>query len=306
MKYINYCKILLLRINEYFLFKNKRQLKINELNFKRKVINTEEYRPIFFLSTGRTGTEFFTKLLNNSDKVQVFHSPSNLFCNEQSELIEQGKIAYEMYMQYGFNDERTNKLVSQIFMASRESLLYKTYLHKKVYIETNNRITFLAPALKYIFPNAKFIYLHRHPAEFIRSGIRRKYYESNSIHELGRLVPLNETKYFNNWSKLDNIQKVAWLWSETNSFIDNFLSTLNSNDYFRFDFNQLTLNNIQNLLSFLEIEDINDPLINSLIKKPINIQKFGSFPKYKAWKQNDKNKVIDLCGKLSLKYGYSL
>ncbi len=306
MRYINYFKILLLRVNEYFLFRNKRQLKIDELEFKKKIINSEEYRPVFFLSTGRTGTEFFTKLLSNSETVQVYHSPSSLFCNAQSELIEQGKVAYEMYMKYGFNDERANKLVSQIFMASREDLLYKTYLHNKIYIETNNRITFLAPALKYIFPNARFVYLHRHPGEFIRSGIRRKYYKSNSIHELGRLIPLDETKYFNQWSKFDDIQKIAWLWSETNNFIDNYLKTLDSNDYFRFDFNQLNTSNIENLLDFLEIKDINSQLIKKSIDNPTNIQKTGSFSKYKEWNQNDKNKVFDLCGELSLQYGYKL
>lgn len=306
MKYINYFKILLLRINEYFLFKNNRGLKIDELEFKKTVINSKEYRPVFFLSTGRTGTEFFTKLLSNSETVQVYHSPSSLFCNAQSELIGQGKVAYEMYMKYGFNDERANKLVSQIFMASREDLLYKTYLHNKIYIETNNRITFLAPALKYIFPNARFVYLHRHPGEFIRSGIRRKYYKSNSIHELGRLVPLEKTKYFKNWLEFDDIQKVAWLWNETNYFIDNYLETLNSNDYFRFNFNQLTNSNIENLLDFLGIADINSQLIKKSINKPINIQKTGSFPKYKEWNQSDKSKVIDLCEKLSLKYRYKL
>ncbi len=306
MKYINYFKILLLRINEYFLFKNKRQLKTDELEFKKKIINSEEYRPVFFLSTGRTGTEFFTKLLSNSEKVQVFHSPSNLFCNAQSELIEQGKVAYEMYMKYGFNDERTNKLVSQIFMASREKLLYTTYLHNKTYIETNNRIVFLAPALKYIFPNVKFVYLHRHPGEFIRSGIRRKYYKSNSIHELGRLIPLDGTKYFTQWLKFDDIQKIAWLWSETNSFIDDFLSTLDNSDLFRFDFNRLTENNIKNLLNFLAIEDIDSEVIGNSINRPINIQKVGAFPKYKEWDQMDKDKVVNLCGELSLQYGYKL
>ena len=303
---INYLKIVLSKLNEFILYRNKRENNLSEYRFKTETIKSANFNPIFFLSTGRTGTDFFTQLLGKSDNVQVFHSPSNLFCNAQSELIEQGKIAYEMYKKYGFNDERTNKLTAQIFMAAREDLLYKTYLHNKIYIETNNRITFLAPAIKCIFPNAKFIHLYRHPGEFIRSGIRRRYYSSNSIHETGRLVPLKMTKYFSDWSNFDEIQKIAWLWSETNNFIGNFLETLNSDDYFNFNFNHLTTTNIENLLKFLQIEDIDSELIEKTINKPTNTQKAGFFPEYKEWNQDDKNKVIDLCEELNLKYGYEL
>ena len=306
MKYIKYLKIVLLRLNEVILYKNIRKLKTSELEFKKTIIQDENYSPVFFLSTGRTGTEFFTQLLNKSKKIKVFHSPSSLFCNSQSELIEQGKIVYEMYMKYGFNDERTNKLVAQIMMASREDLLYKTYLHKKVYIETNNRITFFAPAIKLMFPNAKFVYLHRHPGEFIRSGIRRGYYKSNSVHESGRLSPLENTMYFNSWKKFDKIEKIGWLWNETNTFIDNYLSTLNDSDYFRFNFNDLTGTNIRNLLNFLKIDDINQKIIDDSILKPTNIQKSGLYPKYNQWIKEDKEKVISTCGELSLKYGYTL
>jgi hypothetical protein len=306
MSYINYFKILIKRINEYFLYKNTRQIKSNELEFMKNIVNSEGYQPVFFLSTGRTGTEFFTKLLSKSKKVQIFHSPSNLFCNAQSELIEQGKTAYEMYIKYGFEDERTNKLVSQAFLAAREQLLFTTYLHNKVYIETNNRITFLAPAIKSIFPNAKFVFLYRHPGEFIRSGKRRNYYKSNSMHELGRLEPIENTQYYKAWSSFDDIKKIAWLWNETNTYIDDFLLTLNNDNYFKFNFNKLNDENIENLLEFLNIKDINKNEINKSLTIPVNVQKSGSFPKYTEWKLEDKDKVIEICKELSLKYGYKL
>lgn len=306
MKIKGYIREIYKRINEFAIYKNTRQLKLSEFEFKTSTIRKEEYSPVFFLSTGRTGTEFFTQLLSESNNVKVFHSPSSLLYNAQSELIEQGCVAYEMYKRFGFDDERTNKLASQIFMASREELLYKTHIHNKVYIETNNRITFLAPAIKYIFPNAKFIHLYRHPGEYIRSGIRRGYYKSESIHETGRLIPLEDSNYFNAWSNFDYIQKVAWLWNETNKFIDDYLMTLKDDDYLNFNFNELNIENIRKLLSFLNIDDIDEKTIKNSINRPTNVQKAGSFPKYNQWKKNDKNKVIDICNDLSLKYGYQL
>ena len=303
-----YLNAIFKRLNEYFLFKNKRQLKTTELDFRRKIISSKEYAPIFFLSTGRTGTKFFTQLLSKSNQTMVFHSPYNLFCNAQSELIEQGKVAFEMYSKYGFNDLRTNKLLSQLLMASREELLYKTFIHKKTYIETNNRITFLAPAIKYIFPNAKFVHLYRHPGEFIRSGIRRNYYDdsSNSIHELGRLIPLENSIYHKEWLNFDNIQKIAWMWNETNKFIDDFLEILHDEDYFAFNFNELNTKKIQELCIFLNIKDIDESKIRKSINRPTNIQRSGSFPKYRFWDDIDKKKVKDICAKQTLKYGYEL
>jgi len=227
-------------------------------------------------------------------------------CATKSELIEQGRVAYEIYKQVGFNDDIFNNLLSQIFLAAREDLLYKTYLHNKLYIETNNRITFLAPAIKYLIPNAKFVHLYRHPGEFIRSGIRRGYYKSNSEHELGRLVPQKGDKYFDSWESFDDIQRIAWLWNETNSFIEKYLQSIDTRDYLQFNFNNLTIDNINKLLKFINIDDISEATIKDFIVKPINVQNTGTFPSYNEWKKEDKEKVIEIYGELSQKYGFEL
>jgi len=301
-----YMKTVFNRFTEYIIYYNFRQNKINKLDFRRSVVENKHYTPVFFLSTGRAGTAFFTKLLNKSSKVKVFHSPSSLFCNAQSELIEQGRVAYETYKQVGFNDDLSNILLSQVFIAVREDLLYKTYLHKKLYIETNNRITFLAPAIKYLIPNAKFVHLYRHPGEFIRSGIRREYYKSNSEHELGRLVPQRGDKYFDSWESFDDIQRIAWLWKGTNSFIEEYLQGIDSKDYLQFNFNNLTIDNISKLLKFINIDDISEATVEDSIVKPVNAQKRGTFPSYNKWGKEDKEKVVEICGELSQKYGFEL
>lgn len=300
----NYLRLVHKKLYELCLFKNKRVHRISLVEFKEKV--APKYAPIFFLSTGRTGTEFFTHLLNTSKELQVFHSPSNLLYPPQSELIEQGKFIYEKIQHYGFKDKEVLAFASQIFLASREDLLYKTYTYNKRYVETNNRITFFAPAIMEIFPNAKFVHLYRHPAEFIRSGIRRKYYVNNkSVHELGRLTPTMHTQYNNNWRTFDSIQKIAWLWSETNSFVEDFFKTIDQEKYYQFNFNNLNVDEVEKLLSFLNIK-IDRKKIQKAIDKPVNIQTTGDFPKYDKWKQVDKDKVVDICGELSHQYGYKL
>jgi len=303
---LNYLKIVFNRLNEFVLYGNRRQNSLSEHNFRTEIIQNKKFSPIFFLSTGRTGTQLFAELLEHSKQTKVFHSPSALFCNAQSELIEQGKVSYEMYKKYGLDNEQTNDLVSQIFMASREDLLYKSYLHDKVYIETNNRITFLAPAIKKIFPHAKFVHLYRHPGEFIRSGIRRNYYIGDDNHQIGMIRPINTDSYFNLWKDMDSVEKVSWLWNETNSFIDDFFQTITRKDYIQFNFNNLTVEHINELMNFLNINDISEKTIKKAIDTPKNIQKSGSLKKYNKWIDEDKSKVKKICNNLSIKYGYKL
>ena len=51
-------------------------------------------------------------------------------------------------------------------------------------------------ALGELFPKAKFIQLVRHPGDFVRSGIRRKYYSGNENDD-SRITPLINDQYNN-------------------------------------------------------------------------------------------------------------
>ncbi len=290
--------ILLRELKGLILYKNWRQYNLPMLEFKREILKSKDYAPVFFLSTGRTGTKFFTRLLNKSKKVKAFHNPA-------PEMIEQGKVIYEYYYENGLNVN--NHIISHIFSAGREDILHKTYLHNKIYIETNNRITFLAPAIKYYIPNARFIHLYRHPGEFIRSGMRRKWYtKAGGEHELGRIVPTSGNPFFHRWQSFTNVEKIAWLWMETNTFIDRFLSLSDEKRFMRFNFNSLTVSNIKKLFGFIGLNDISQQYIEKNIKIPVNIQTANSFPIYNNWASEMKDRVKAICGDLAQKYGYEL
>ncbi len=283
------------------MFQSPRKKKADFRDFKTNEIKSSDYQPVFFLSTGRTGTKFFTELLSHSKNVCVFHSP-------QPEFIEQGKIAYEAYQLLGQSDrdKTLNELISQIFVVGREELLFKTYLRNQRYMETNNRITFLAPAIKYYIPNAKFVHLHRHPGEFIRSGLRRGWYSGDLSHDKGRVEPTSNSSNFNEWNNFDSVEKIAWLWNETNQFINDFLAQLNQDDYFVFNFNELNREHVSQLLQFLDIDEIEDETIGRLLPQKVNEQKTGSIDEYLNWEEAEKEKVRRICQKLADEYNYLL
>lgn len=250
---------------------------------------------VFFLSTGRCGTTWFTRLLEYDKKVKVMHDP-------KPNLHIQGKIAYEVLEKnhYCLNTD-TEKLLTEMFLSGREELLKHIYKAKKGYIETNNHITFFAPILAKLFPQALFVHLFRHPVEFIKSGLRRNYYSKNDNMIEKRLIPHNLT--FTEWNKYSQAEKIALLWNETNNFIESFKATIPSKRIYNFNFNYLDLTEVQNLLNFLEI-DVPTYKINKMLGKKINAQQSSKADSNPIWDVAMKNKVIPIYSKLAEKYNY--
>ena len=113
----------------------------------------------FILSTGRAGTQYLTELLNELPGLQALHEP-------QPELLYASRWAYE-------HQEKT-EMLEAAFLAARYEFIRNAHLSGLRYVETNNRLCFLADGIAKAFPKARFIHLVRHPEAFIRSGLQRK------------------------------------------------------------------------------------------------------------------------------------
>jgi len=253
--------------------------------------------PVFFLSTGRCGTNWFTSLLAKNKSVKVFHEPKPNFGI-------QGKVAYEIYTSNKFDlTSAEEQLLREIFLTGREQYLRYSYKTQKRFIETNNQISFLAPAIFSLFPKTKFVHLNRHPGEFVRSALRRKFY--NNPDDIKRIVPVNSSPDHQAWQTYNPVQKNSWLWKETNQFIERFKSSIPDENSFYFDFSSLNLEQVGDLCSFLEV-DISSTETRKLMNKPVNVQRSGSYPHYDKWENSDKADLIKLCGELASKYNYQL
>ena len=123
-------------------------------------------------------------------------------------MLYTGKLAYA--------NPSNIEFTKGAFMAGRYEAIRDCHLQNLRYVETNNRLTFFAPAMAALFPNAKFIHLLRHPDSFVSSGIQRNWYTGKTITDEGRIAPAKDLG-------IERQQdKIAWLWNATNAFIDDF------------------------------------------------------------------------------------
>ena len=229
----------------------------------------EEARCCFALSTGRCGTKLLTNLLRLSKGIQSVHEPLPV-------LVYPSKLAYET------SHEDREKFRLGIDMA-RYEFIENAFLRNQIYVETNNRLTFFAPFLAEVFKQSKFIHLVRHPGDFVRSGIRRMWYSGKHSYDTGRIVPTDNNI---NWYRMTQIEKIAWLWNETNQFIEDFklnLADANGIIFVKAEDLFSRTETAVKIFEFLQVEPPPEKQISEVIKRPVNVQKIGNFPKYDKW-----------------------
>jgi len=222
----------------------------------------QEYAPIFVLSTGRNGTLLLTNLLSKTNNTIVFHEP-------EPELSMASKLAYEKH-------DSDSTFVCGMFEGARYEYLRSAFLLDKKFIETNNRITFFAYEIAKLYPRAKFIHLVRNPYAFIKSGIGRNWYSGETLYDEARIVS-NDVKL---WSSLNQYEKIAWLWNETNEFIENFkiknptrIITIKAENLFS------SVETSNEIFDFCEVNRLNKDKIKKLISVKINSGKSLTYNK---------------------------
>jgi len=104
----------------------------------------------------------------------------------------------------------------------------------------------------------------------VTSGISRNWYAYYKMADEGRIT--SSSGNFS-WSEQSQVEKITWLWLETNRFIRSFTEAnpekchyLNSADLFNND------SKIEEMLSFLNIDGINKKIIRQQISHKVNQQ----------------------------------
>lgn len=253
----------------------------------------KECKVVFVLSTGRCGTKLLAKIMQRHPAVRAYHEAF-------PPLVFPSKLAYEAY-ERGLPIE-VGKLA---IIAGRYELIRNAFLQSKIYLETNNRLTFFAPYIAAVFEQAKFIHLVRHPGDFVRSAIRRGYYTGKHSWDEGRIQPLEDGIP---WGQMTAIEKNAWLWNETNRFIEKFKKQIESNRVITVRAEDLFSNTyqvIESICKFIGVQSMPGAQVEKAARKPVNVQRHGDFPKYSQWSQEQKAELRKYA-KLAQQYGYDI
>jgi hypothetical protein len=251
-----------------------------------------ETTPGFFLSTGRCGTKLISDVLARMKGVACYHAP-------RTELVWSERMAYEEGLEQ-FEAYRT------AIRVARFELVADAYIRERRYVETNYRVTFYAPHLHDLFPRSRFVHLVRHPGSFIRSAVRHDYY-GGMWTDIGRIRPA-KGPLVERWEGMDPFAKAAWLWNETNEFIERFkeredgdrVLTVKAEDLFG---DAATL---ERILLHLELEPPSRAKIERWTAKPVNVQPGGR--PVKPWTEWPEERKAELRALLpgAARYGYSL
>ena len=248
------------------------------------VFNWKFTKCAFTMTTGRTGTLTLIKLLNLSPEIKAYHEPL-------PHLREYVKTAYnDIYI----NQEK----YANIFREARCNLIFKSWIKGHTYVE-HTVMTSFCPSIAIELPNSKFIHIFRHPADVIRSGLRRRWYQGHAWDD-NRIEPTpddpNRSKWDTQW---DPLLKVCWNWNYVNNFIIEFSKNLPKNRFLAVKFERLINKDTDEYLrvfSFLNVDPPNEKDVRKILNHKYNAQENGKFPKYEEWTVQNKQNLLDISG----------
>jgi len=253
-------------------------------------------RCLFVLSTGRCGTASLTRLLALSPEIHSYHEPKPPFLQESQQAYLHGPLLPPQ--QQAFASHFLNLRARQLLSAYRQQVLYA---------ECSNRLSFLAPALAHCFPQSRFIHLYRHPADVVRSGMRRGYYTGYNNWDRYRIVPRSDDPAAAEWSQWDELAKVCWFWKATNAYCRQW--TLETPDRcFSLAAEALFTDPAatDHLFDWLGLARLPREQTDQLRATPENAQRTGDFPDWPAWSEDQRCTLRSIAGEVADQLGYDL
>jgi hypothetical protein len=251
-------------------------------------------RATFVLSTGRVGTDTLAHLLSRAPELIAVHEPAPRLFPETRQA----------YVDAPLDDRRARDLLV-LAGCGRARLWADCLLRGKRYVETSNRMTYLADALLLHMPHSQFIFLHRHPGEVVRSGMRRGYYDHHRW-DADRIAPRPEDPAAQFWQSWSPFERNCWYWHAVNRLGLEFVArhpdrcfTLRSSELF--DAEPGSLSALGRFLGLKRPEGL-----APASAAPRNAQQKGEFARYGAWSHEQRETLRRIAGDTAERLGYPL
>ena len=243
--------------------------------------------PVFILSTGRTGTQFFENYIN--------HTANNAICKHEPKPSRRFKFLSNLYL----NNKVSDNTIINIYNFSRKKLFKE--IDDKIYIESSNFLFGCIPALNKYFPNIKIIHIVRHPVTYIESHLNHGFWKGHKKF-FAKYIPYwledINAEYIN-----DPIFILGARWKYVNELIESYKKT---NKYLMIRFEDFFSRNPE--ISSEELNKIREFIGVPVLDTHENIRWVYN-PKNKSKRKNTinedkKNLILDIYHKECYKYNY--
>ncbi|MBW1915677.1 MAG: sulfotransferase [Deltaproteobacteria bacterium] len=236
----------------------------------------------FFVSTGRTGTDFFSTLFNDIIKNSwSLHEPKPAFRKRGHELMSRDHTLYEKY-----------------YFSLPRKFRHRRHA-EKWYVETNYHLFAAIPLIRDAFPDALVFHIVRDGRDVVTSWLNRFRYITND-HMTPFHVPGDTAQA--RWDKWNPLQKLSWYWKTVN------LRAKNTEPDMILRFEDLFIRNrdlIFDILKRFDKIEYDTEQIKGTLNKRINLNKNDFFPKYDEWPRLWKDQFWEIAGQEMEAFNYS-
>lgn len=191
------------------------------------------------------------------------------------------------------------------FQEFRAWTLWRLKQRGLCYVELNG-MKFYAHSIAAVMPRARFVFIHRHPAEFVRSGMRRGWYDHHPA-DGNRLTPRPDDPAASKWSEWQSLEKICWLWDATNRYFLAFLATIPRERQLSFAFDDLMNFETGHYRDLFTLVDVKPPSVDEareVLTVRHNSQDSAEFPEYDRWSNGQRHTLHAIAGDTMRELGY--
>lgn len=261
------------------------ETKLKFWHSSKKVNRWINDKQIFFiLGIGRSGTQFFSQLLDKSKNAYVVHEPV--------------RSDFRAYKEAFFNERKAYKYFKTF--RKKEIYLRVKLNNMEVYGEVNSVIRRHCKAIRELFPKANIFHIVRDGRDVVRSMMARKTM-TDEDQNTKNIRPIEGDPWFENWTEMNRFDKLCWYWDVENRYLHkniditiHFEQLISNYEYFN-----------EKLLEPLNLE-IPKEVWEREVKTPKNITKKYTIPHWNTWNPVKLESFNKICGETMKKLGYKI
>lgn len=252
--------------------------------YSSKKVNSwiEETNIFFILAIGRSGTKFFSQLLDKSKNAYIVHEPVKSDFRAYKEAFLSERKAYKYFKTF----------------RKKEIYLRVKVKNMEIYGEVNSVIRRHCKAIRKSFPNANIFHLVRDGRDVVRSMMARRTMTSEDPNTKN-IRPTIETPWYDEWANMNRFEKLCWYWDVENRYLYENIDTIIHFEKLISDYKYFN----EKLLEPLNL-DIPKEIWEDEIKAPKNVTKKHTIPHWNDWDLERLESFNKICGETMKKLGY--